>query len=83
MGEDARLQHLGRAEGSLLDIGEVILGIAVQLDGADFDEREVLVWLCAITTADPALVRWRWPCCVLKWNFTQTCPPSSFQKLQM
>src|SRR5712671_5113642 len=54
VGEDARLQHLVRRmadaghnvcgrERGLLDFGEIILGIAVELEHADLDQRVILV----------------------------------------
>ena len=54
VGEQAALQHLvrreadaghdvGRVEGRLLDLGEVVLRVAVQLHDAHLDERVVLV----------------------------------------
>ena len=52
IGEDARLQHLvrrvadaghdvGRRERRLLDLGEVVLGIAVEFHDTDVDQRIV------------------------------------------
>jgi hypothetical protein len=54
VGEDAALKHLvggeadagddvGGAEAGLLDLGEVVLGVAVEFEDADVDERVVLV----------------------------------------
>ncbi len=54
VGEEPALQHLvrrvahagedvGRVEGGLLDLGEVVGGLAIEGEDADVDERELLV----------------------------------------
>ena len=54
VGEEAALQHLvgrrpdpghevGRIEGGLLDLGEVVVGVAVEHQLADLDQRVVRV----------------------------------------
>ena len=85
VGEYPRLEHLVRRETDpghdvrwrereLLDLGKVVVGVAVQLKDADLDQRVVAVR--PTTLAASAFVQCLWPCSVLKWNLTQKRSPS-------